>query len=326
MTEHQHTYRVRFEPRRGAIDWLRALNRHAVPDETWSALAARKYNWTIGARTAHAITLERAGTTSETAHQMLWIAPGIRIALRAGSRLDDRHPYAVEVDFQGALLSTSRHGVEPIDALLPILHRDLYAESYGDLGGTHHWTPGRTDLAADVAVLGPDRDSWVERALFHSGNYSSTAADFAGHSRKQSAHGASASWVNVDDSRGLGSAPGGRTFYLGRDPMLRIYERDKHKGGDWEQLAPTLEAAGFKPREERLVRVEFEIKRKWIMQQTDGKIEGRDLTLADWLASIPSLWAEMFRRTKHTEGSNSRPSDRPASEFWKAAADAIADF
>jgi hypothetical protein len=108
--------------------------------------------------------------------------------------------------------------------------------------------------------------------------------------------------------------------------MLRIYERDKHAGGDWEQVRPTLERLGWRPGEDRLLRVEYQITRRWIAAQTDGHTRGADLTLGDWLASIPALWRELMERTRHTEGTNSRPSDRDDSECWQAAKGAIENF
>lgn len=303
------------------MDWSKLLNRTALDRERFARLATIRTQATIDTPRGK-LRLEPQHTPSPSAPVAIFAGAGLRVLARPEERCNDRTPYGLEIDFQGAFLSSDDTGLDAIRATLAPLERWLLQGR----APTAPWQPGRQDLAVDIAIAGADRSRWIEEKFFHRGNYTTTAHDFASRAREHTQQGTARSYLYRDDARALGGPASGRTFYLGRNPLLRCYERDKHTAGDWNVVRETLARLGWNPDTERLLRVEWEIKRDWITDQNfsapgfTGGIKGTDLTAAHWFASLPSTWRQMFARTRHVDHrSEDKRSRQPTSPLWKAA-------
>jgi hypothetical protein len=225
--------------------------------------------------------------------------------------------YGATLQFQGRLLSTGDTGLDVVRAVRPAVWALLYPGlSHAEV--ERHTRVGRMDFAVDVEHKGDGAELAVDE--FYEGE-SATAvyANFATHTSA----GSTSQTLQI-----LGGKTNGRTFYTGKSPLYRVYEREKHTGdGHWEVLLETLKRRGYDGISP-LLRCEVQVDRShWQRDQTCGcdRCAGRPIT--EWtedeaMAHVEGIAKGLFERCRHTEGSEDEPAKlRPTSPLWTAVLD-----
>lgn len=173
--------------------------------------------------------------------------------------------------------------------------------------------PGRIDIADDIAVSGKDAEDWIEGGLFAGGNRDSALRP----------------WPKWAHRRGAlpGTQEHGRSVVLvGKHLRHTVYEKDKQmlheKAVEWPAFQKLLQKVGWNGTD-RILRRECSLRPEWLRSQTythDGKeIRGRDATLDELLALLPTIMMEIWRRNHHRVPHPTRRRDHwPLSTFWKA--------
>lgn len=214
---------------------------------------------------------------------------------------------------------------------------------------------GRVDVCADVAFPGDPGGSWVQWGVYAFGDHDGAFARFSTKARgrrseetvpaDRAAARAGDEWTAVSGRRVLlGKEVAGRTVYAGSAAYatLCVYERSKKRDGDWKVLEGTLRRAGWDG-ESEVIRAEARLSRAWMRDQVircpDGSPrytatevvgEGADarrferaraadeLTVTEWLDSVPTLAGEVFGRFRHTDPRQvCRVRDRDSSVWWR---------
>ena len=246
--------------------------------------------------------------------------PGVRRADQTGGQHGEH--YGATLQYQGKLLSTGDTGLDVVRAVRPAIWALLYP------GLTHaeverYTRVGRMDFAVDVVHEG--RDAALAIDAFYEGESATRVySRFATHTSA----GNTSQTLQI-----LGDKTNGRTFYTGKSPLYRVYEREKHTGdGHWEVLLETLKRRGYDG-VSPLLRCEVQVDRSnWMRGQTCDceRCKGRQLT--EWtedeaMAHVEGNARALFERCRHTEGNEDvAPKLRHSSPLWMAVLDGTAQL
>lgn len=334
---------VSFMPLRCAVDWATALYRAEPSGKVWKALMRVEEGGCVVGRTATGATIPFAVHRGPGDGYVILRAVGVwvRVQNPATRRVgDEGQPtdYAVEIQFQGALLASTAGGGADLIRDAQSAVEDLLFRHFGARHATRsqalrdYVVPGRWDLATDVAVSGPGASGWIEDALFCGGSLEHAAANFSSRARTpkqlKTVRGRDLDTLSL---RAQGKASTGRTFYLGSMVELCVYEKDKPKDLASEVARETLQRDCGWDGEARLVRWEVRCTRAWFREQEmvvhGVPVRGDRLSFADFLEGLPMLAKTILGRFRHTEADPERPglrrNERPTSAYGHAVQSAL---
>lgn len=307
-------------PVRAAVDWWVTHFRLRVAGDTYGQLVAAAGGdvaIVVNGSALHLrVTHQRTRVVLQGDGLHLVVAdPAVQRADQTGGQHGEH--YGATLQYQGKLLSTGDTGLDVVRAVRPAVWALLYPGlSHAEV--ERHTRVGRMDFAVDVEHKGDGAELAVDE--FYEGE-SATAvyANFATHTSA----GSTSQRLQI-----LGGKTNGRTFYTGKSPLYRVYEREKHTGdGHWEVLLETLKRRGYDGTSP-LLRCEVQVDRSnWQRDQTCGCdwCGGRPIT--EWtedeaMAHVEGIAKGLFERCRHTEGSGDEPAKlRPTSPLWTAVLD-----
>lgn len=238
--------------------------------------------------------------------------PAVQRADQTGGQHGDH--YGATLQYQGKLLSTGDTGLDAVRAVRPAIWSLLYPGlSHAEV--ERHTRVGRMDFAVDVVHEGHDAERAVDE--FYEGE---SATRVYGHFATHTSAGNTSQTLQI-----LGDKTNGRTFYTGKSPLYRVYEREKHTGdGHWEVLLETLKRRGYDGTSP-LLRCEVQVDRSnWMRGQTCDCQRCQGCPLTEWtedeaMAHVEGNARALFERCRHTEGSESVAAKlRPTSPLWAA--------
>jgi len=266
------------------------------------------------------LVLDRHGKASRS-ELCVWSGDGLYLAMRSGPSTAVQGIYPLKVEAQGLLCSTATTGLSAVHAILPSVERLIYPQSFETLESK----PGMFDVLADVEV---DDSEWIERVLFGNGNVDVAASSWCTRGDERSR--------KLTHTQVVGAAARGRTLYYGRNPKLRVYEKDREcqYGGakgtgsrDGELVKARWRDAGWDGKA-RVVRAEWSATREWItsanFETHDGaKIPGSSLSWEAFWPLLPVAALTLWNRYRHVELNATRRERCSTSQWWECVRDAF---
>ena len=322
---------VQFYALRGAVDGMTLLYRADVTKARWDALVAMaeaRGGELVGGYPVVVRYGKHRGTLSVRAPSLfLLVRDPCRVSeARTGEGLNGS-----EMQIKGEACSASLTGLEAVRearaAIEPWLFGEKRCAKAGPRGLRARTLLGSFDVAADVAVLGPGAEAWINDVFFHGDSITETRAQYSTHAHKKKLHRTERdAQDDADDAESSfhGDPTKGRTIYIGR--KFKVYEKDKHTRGTLALVRGTWAAGGGYDLDAppRVMRAEARFDREWQRSQ-QVQVGDRwcrvDQTPADdLLPELHHLTAAAFHRHRHTCGDRAiRAKDRPSSPFQRAA-------
>ncbi len=312
-------------PVRAAVDWWVTHFRLRVAGDTYGQLVAAAGGDVAvvvdGSALHLKVTHQRTRVVLQGDGLHLVVAdPAVQRADQTGGQHGEH--YGATLQFQGRLLSTGDTGLDVVRAVRPAVWALLYPGlTFAEV--ERHTRVGRMDFAVDVEHKGDGAELAVD-AFYEGESATAVYANFATHTSA----GSTSQTLQI-----LGGKTNGRTFYTGKSPLYRVYEREKHTGdGHWEVLLETLKRRGYDGTSP-LLRCEVQVDRsRWQRDQTCGcdRCGGRPIT--EWtedeaMAHVEGIAKGLFDRCRHTEGGEDEPAKlRPTSPLWTAVLDGTSQF
>ena len=312
---------------RGAVDWWVTHFRLRVGLDTYAGLVASAGGVVEVVERSSGEVLHLSVTHQKT--RVVLRGDGIHLvvadpAVQRADQTGGQHGehYGATLQYQGSLLSTGDTGLDVVRAVRPAIWALLYP------GLTHaevekYTRVGRMDFAVDVVHEGTGAELAVD--AFYEGE---SATKVYGHFATHTSAGNTSQTLQI-----LGDKTNGRTFYTGKSPLYRVYEREKHTGdGHWEVLLETLKRRGYDGTSP-LLRCEVQVDRSnWQRGQTCDceRCKGRSVT--EWtedeaMAHVEGLAKGLFERCRHTEGGADVAAKlRQSSPLWTAVLDGTAQL
>ena len=366
---------------RVAMDGTRLLYKTPVPGPVWGHLSISD-TFQVDLP-GEPILFERQGRIDAEAPTIKWIARegGAWLRMyRADHANELTGNYPVELQIHGLACNSARDGLAAIERVREGVERFVWTERPPEPGmgmtdvaidmlvtytrchqrrfrvACRHWrrketfSTARRRLRAGLArVQARSRakaSAWIELEVFRSGHGDRIGQMYSTRARKDSLR-------LLTETRGRHIT--GRTMYLGKDPQLKIYEKDRHKSRDLPLAQTRWREAGWNGNE-RVIRIETSVTRNWLAknQIVSRPALGTLLALRQrrpWIFApvkastetlqrlagpaglpwgqivewLPTMTHELLGRFRMTDRHSTikRISDRPSSPLWMAAHEGV---